>query len=114
MKMARRRKREYSPNAPIAPEKLVRYLLVAKPKNDKSRFLAQAGFTLANPEALEAAIRQLISNNEAVFERENEYGAFYRVKGELQGPDGILTVVTIWLLQDANGEFRFVTLKPAR
>ena len=101
-------------DATIAWEKLTLYLLVAKPKNDKSRFLAQAGFTLANPEALEAAIRQVIADNEAVFDRENEYGTFYQVRGNLQGPDGILTVVTIWLLQDVNGEFRFVTLKPAR
>lgn len=101
-------------DALIAPQKLTRYLLAPRPKNDKSRFLARAGFTLANPHALEAAIRQIISDNEAIFERENEYGAFYQVRGELQGPGGILTVVTIWLLQDVNGEFRFVTLKPAR
>lgn len=102
------------PDAAIAWENLTRYLLVAKPKNDKSRFLAQTGFTLTNPEALEAAIRQLISDNEAVFERENAYGTFYQVRGELQGPDGILMMVTIWLLQDVKGDFRFVTLKPAR
>lgn len=102
------------PDAVIPPEKLARYLLVPRPKNDKSRFLAQAGFTLTNPGALEAAIRLLIVDNEAVLERRNEYGAFYQVKGNLKGPDGILTVVTIWLLQDVNGEFRFVTLKPAR
>ena len=101
-------------DATIAREKLTHYLLVTKPKNDKSRFLAQAGFTLANPEALEAAVRQVIADNEAVFDRENEYGAFYQVKGNLHGPEGILTVVTIWILQDVNGEFRFVTLKPAR
>lgn len=93
---------------------MTHYLLVARPKNDKSRFLAQAGFTLANPEALEAAIRQVIAENEAIFDRENEYGAFYQVRGNLRGPDGILTVVTIWLLQDVNSECRFVTLKPAR
>ena len=102
------------PDAIIAPQKLTRYLLLPRPKNDKSRFLARAGFTLANPGALEAAIRQLIADNEAIFERQNEYGAFYQVRGELQGPGGILTVVTIWLLQDVHGEFRFVTLKPAR
>ena len=102
------------PAAIIPPEKLARYLLVPRPKNDKSRFLARAGFTLTNPGALEAAIRLLIADNEAVFERRNEYGAFYQVKGSLQGPGGILTVVTIWLFQDVNSEFRFVTLKPAR
>lgn len=101
-------------NVAIPREKLTHYLLVVRPKNDKSRFLAQAGFTLTKPEALEAAIRQVIAENEAIFDRENEYGAFYQVRGNLRGPDGILTVVTIWLLQDVNSEFRFVTLKPAR
>ena len=98
----------------IAREKLTHYLLVPKRKNDKSRFLAQAGFTLANPHALETAIRQLLRENEAVVDRENEYGTFYQVQGDLRGPDGILTVVTVWILQDINGTFRFVTLKPAR
>lgn len=100
--------------AEIAREKLTRYLLVAKPKNDKSRFLAQVGFTLVNPEELEVAIRQIITINEAIFERENEYGIFYQVKGNLHGPSDIIKVVTIWILQDGNGAFRFVTLKPAR
>jgi hypothetical protein len=63
---------------------------------------------------LEAAVRQVIADNEAVFDRENQYGSFYQVKGNLHGPEGILTVVTVWILQDVNGEFRFVTLKPAR
>jgi hypothetical protein len=40
----------------IPREKLTAYLLVPQTKNDKSRFLAQAGFTQANPDALEAAI----------------------------------------------------------
>jgi hypothetical protein len=39
----------------IPREKLTKYLLVFQPENDKSKFLAQAGFTLDNPDALEAA-----------------------------------------------------------
>jgi hypothetical protein len=37
------------PDAIIAPEKPDRYLLVPLARNDKSGFLAQAGFALANP-----------------------------------------------------------------
>ena len=39
---------------------------------------------------------------------------FYQVGGKLLGPDGILTVLTIWLLPQSNDKFRFVTLKPMR
>ena len=98
----------------IAREKLTHYLLATRPKNDKSSFLAQAGFTQQNPQALEQAIRQLIATNEVILEREDEYGVFYQVKGNLYGPGGPLTVVTIWIEQKIDGVFRFVTLKPAR
>ncbi len=101
-------------NATIAREKLTHYLLVPKPKNDKSVFLAQVGFTTTNPDALEKAIRRIIIDGEAIFQRENQYGTFYQVKGNLSGPDGIIIVITIWIFQKSTGAFRFVTLKPAR
>jgi hypothetical protein len=101
------------PDAIIAADKLTRYLLVPRPKNDKSRFLAQAGFDLANPDELEAAIRALNETEEAIQDRSNEYGDLYRVEGELIGPEGALNVVTIWIVQpDLDNQFRFVTLKP--
>jgi hypothetical protein len=101
-------------DALIPEEKLVRYLLAPRRKNDKSGFLAQAGFTVANPDLLEQAIRQLIAENDAIPDRQNEYGAFYRVEGVLSGPDGMLLAVTIWMQQTIEDRFRFVTLKPAR
>ncbi|MCA9995617.1 MAG: hypothetical protein KDE56_07720 [Anaerolineales bacterium] len=101
-------------NALIPREKLTLYLLKRQVKNDKSGFLAQAGFTIANPDMLEKAIRQLISENEAVLDRQNEYGAFYRVQGTLHGPKGVLATVTVWIQQTNDELYRFVTLKPAR
>lgn len=101
-------------DAIISEEKLVRYLLAPRRKNDKSGFLAQAGFTAANPDRLEQAIRQLIAGNEAIPDRQNEYGAFYRVEGVLVGPEGVLLAVTIWIQQTFEDRYRFVTLKPAR
>jgi hypothetical protein len=59
-------------------------------------------------------LRRLIAENEAYSDRVDEYGVIYRVEGKLHGPNGILAVVTVWILQKANGEYRFVTLKPAR
>ena len=46
-------------DAVIPVEKLTKYLLVPRPWDDKSRFLAQAGFDQSNPDALMAAIRAL-------------------------------------------------------
>jgi hypothetical protein len=37
----------------IPDDKITRYLLVQKARNDKSKFLAQAGFTQENPEDLQ-------------------------------------------------------------
>jgi hypothetical protein len=101
------------PDAVIIPlEKLTAYLLVPQAKNDKSKFLAQAGFTQKNPDILETAIRQLISENEAVQDRVNEYGIHYRVTGHLRGVSGDLDVVTIWIHGTKDDRYRFITLKP--
>lgn len=89
-------------------------MLIPQRKNDKSRFLAQAGFTQENPDLLEEAIRQLITENEAITDRQNEYGTFYRVVGDLYGPEGVLSTVTGWIQLTNDNHYRFVTLKPAR
>ena len=105
----------YIPSTAIIPtEKLTAYLLVPRRKSDKSQYLARAGFTATNPDALERALRQLIAEYEAIQDRQDEYGTFYRVSGELRGPRGILSVVTVWMLRSADGQYRFITLKPAR
>ena len=101
-------------DAIIPAEKLTHYLLVPRQRNDKSKFLAQAGFSIDNPAALEQAIRDLVATNEAVQDRQDDYGTFYQVMGELVGPSGILSVITIWIARAVDGEIRFVTLKPAR
>jgi DNA-binding IclR family transcriptional regulator len=99
----------------IPNDKITRYLLVQKARNDKSKFLAQAGFTTANPEALRTAIQSIAERGEAIENRRNEYGVFYQVVGELVGTNGItLIVVTIWLQRQIDGKFQFVTLKPLK
>nr|WP_233501248.1 DUF6883 domain-containing protein [Acaryochloris thomasi] len=94
--------------------KLTDYLLVLKEQDDKSQFLAQAGFTLANPEALISAIRQLTQQTVATLQKSNQYGSYYQVEGILKGPNRqVIGVVTIWL-QRADGQVQFVTLKPRK
>jgi len=88
------------PNDAIIPErKITQYLLVFKAKDDKSKFLAQAGFTQENPDLLEAAIRDLANRVEAVVDDQNEYGTFFLVVGKINGTENRkLSVITVWLL----------------
>ena len=67
----------------IPDSKITRYLLVIREQDDKSKFLAQAGFTQDNPEQLISALRQLADAVEAVEDTTNEYGIFYRVEGSV-------------------------------
>ena len=100
------------PDALIAPEKLTKYLLVPRSKNDKGRYLARAGFNVARPEILEKAIRALVASVDAVEDIMDVYGQDYTVRGELIGPSGVrLPVVVVWVRR-ADGQFRLVTVKP--
>ena len=87
------------PHDSIVPfEKLTHYLLVAKVRNDKSKYLAQAGFTQENPETLREAIRFLTRTAEAAPEKTTEYGTFYHVAGDLIGINGVnISVIAVWL-----------------
>jgi hypothetical protein len=98
-------------DAHIERDKLTRYLLVPRRKSEQSQFLARADFTARNPNALEAALRRLIAERDAVADRDDEYGIFYQVSGDLYGPDGKLQVTTVWLRQHIDGAYRFVTLE---
>ena len=52
---------------------------------------------------------------EATEDGTNEFGTFYRIEGNLVGPNGQeLPVVTIWLRWHSDRSFHFVTLKPWR
>lgn len=102
-------------NAVIPIPKLTRYLLVKQKRNDKSKLLAKAGFTLDNYEALEHALRRLISSKEAIEDRTEEHGTFYKVKGQIEGLNSRkLDVVTIWLQRRVDKKFQFVTLVPRK
>jgi hypothetical protein len=86
---------------------------VLLPKSDKSKFLSLVGFTQENPDALETAIRQLIATHDAIEDRRNEFGTYYRVEGELIGVNGVNSdVITVWIIQnEIDDTFRFVTLR---
>jgi hypothetical protein len=102
-------------DAVIPDEKLTKYLLIPRPWDDKSRYLGQAGFSLANFEELRVAILAATATSEAISDGDNEYGEFLRVECHLVGPNGMsLPVVLIWLKWYLDGTIHFVTLKPNR
>jgi hypothetical protein len=102
------------PDDAIIPDsKIAHYLLVLKAKDDKSQFLAQAGFTQNNPNLLKAAIRELANNCEAIPDTKNEYGQFFLAIGKITGLDNCqLSVITVWVQRAVDQKFQFITLKP--
>ncbi len=99
----------------IAREKLTHYLLALKKRNDKSKWLAQAGYTLENWQALETDLRNQILAKDAAPIEKTGYGQMYEINGKLTGPNGkILAVLTIWMTESATGDTKFITMYPNR
>lgn len=97
----------------IATRKLTQYLLRLRSEDDKSQFLALAGYTLENADRLMSDIREQILPLEAELFDETEYGPKYRVRGTLTGPNGrVLRVLTIWMKENATNQTKFITLFP--
>jgi hypothetical protein len=96
----------------IIPEsKLRKYLLIKLPKDDKSEFLAKAGYTLDNWHKLAEDLRTQILILPAIATIKTEFGQKYEISGDLTGVNGvILKVTTVWL--KTSHETRFITLVP--
>lgn len=103
------------PSAIIAESKVTGYLLKWRPEDDKSQFLAQAGYNLEDPDLLVHDIRKQLLPCEAELIEQTEYGPKYLIRGSLAGPNGhTLRVRTVWMIDKASGEARFITLFPER
>ena len=93
--------------------KLSQYLLVPLARADKSKFLAQAGYSTVNAQKLMADIRSQILPLDATPAGTTKFGDFFEICGALRGPNGIsLRVKTIWIQEHLQGSTRFVTLLP--
>lgn len=96
----------------ISEAKITQYLLQKKAVNDKSKFLAQAGYTLATTATLEQHLRDLLTL-EALYLETNRFGERYQIVGHLKGINGIqLRVTTIWMTEHDTGITKFITLYP--
>ena len=102
-------------NCEIPLSKLSQYLLVPLARADKSKFLAQAGYTLGNAPRLIDDLRSQILPLDATPAGTTEFGDFYEIRGILRGPNGVtLRVKTIWIREHLQRNTRFVTLLPDR
>ena len=100
-----------SKNAIISKEKLTHYLLILLPKDDKSKFLAKAGYTLSHWRQLEQDLRTQVLSQPAEFVETTRYGKKYAIRARLCGINGVtLNVLTVWIVE--NEMARFVTLVP--
>ena len=97
----------------IAQEKLTQYLLTLRKRNDKSQWLAQAGYSLENWQVLEIDIRNQILSADAMPIENTEYGQTFEIRRNLIGPNGkSLPVYTIWIKETATGNTKFITMYP--
>lgn len=100
-------------DAIIATAKLNQYLLVPKKRNDKSQWLATAGYTVENWPKLEQDLREQILSLDAILTEETVYGKMYEIAGKVRGPNGrTIAVRTIWMDETATGQIKFITLFP--
>lgn len=98
-------------DAIIAEEKLTKYLLVLLPKDDKSKFLAQAGYTLDNWRQLKQDLRTQVLTQTAELIETTRYRKKYLITACLRGTNGVeISILTIWMT--TNNTARFVTLAP--
>ena len=99
----------------IALEKLAKYLLVRQARGDKSAFLAEAGYTTANPEQLLHDLRRQVLSKEAILIGQTKFGELYEIRALLTGPTGIaLRIRSIWMKEHLSGVTKFITLVPDR
>ena len=92
-----------SADAVIATSKIAGYLLEWRPENDKSHFLASAGYTVHYVDRLIEDIRTQLLPSNAALEETTEYGDKYRISGTLTGPNGqVLRVESIWMIEAAS------------
>jgi len=102
-------------DAVIALEKLTKYLLVRQARGDKSAFLAQAGYTAANPGQLLHDLRRQVLSKDATLISRTKFGELYEMRAVLTGPNRTaLPVRSIWMKEHLSGITKFITLVPDR
>ena len=78
----------------------------------KARVFASAGYRSDNWQQLQHELQVIAQSADTVLARSEAYGQLFEVRAILQGPDGTLPVLTVWILRTGESFPRFVTAYP--
>jgi hypothetical protein len=99
----------------IPADKLTKYLLVRRPRGDKSSWLNSAGYYLANAETLASDLRSQLLCLDAQQAGSDKFGDYFETCGPLRGPTcKVLRARAIWMTEHLSGETRLITLIPEK
>ena len=101
--------------AVVEPAKVRDYLLSREHPigRFKARVFAAAGYRSENWIQLQRDLQVVARSTDAVLTRSEPYGQFFEVRAILQGPEGTLPVLTVWILRTGESMPRFVTAYPS-
>ena len=103
------------PTATIDIKKVRDYFLAPRKRNDKSKWLARAGYIQQEWYLLEQDLRDYILPLEADFKENTDYGEIYTIDGPLKGPNGkILNVRTVWMVEKETKVTKLITMYPLK
>ena len=84
-----------------------------KKRNDKSKWLAQAGYSIKNWQILENDLRNQILPLDVKSSEKTQFGQLYEITGSLIGPNGKeIFVKTIWMTEIHTDITKFITMYP--
>ncbi len=99
----------------IAREKATHYLLIPQARDDKSAFLARAGYRADDPDRLLTDLREQVLPLDATPTGSDKFGQTFEIRAALRGPNGAtLAVRTFWMTEHLSSVTKFVTLLPDR
>ncbi|MBW4580857.1 MAG: hypothetical protein KME42_14925 [Tildeniella nuda ZEHNDER 1965/U140] len=97
----------------IQDRKLTHYLLVYQAEDDKSEFLASAGYTLQTWQLLKRNRLSAMAIAEVAEVMSTDWGDRFKVKAQWDGLNGQrLRVIIIWQQDEDSDTIRFITLYP--
>lgn len=101
-------------HAVVEPAKVRDYLLSREHPigRFKARVFASAGYRFHNWTQLQRDLQVIARSVDAVLTRSEPYGQFFEIRAILEGPEGTLPVLTVWILRTDESGPRFVTAYP--
>jgi hypothetical protein len=97
----------------IQDRKLTDYLLVYQDEDDKSEFLALAGYRIQNWQRLKQDILKAVEDCEIEMVIPTDWGTRFRMRSRWEGLNGrVLRVVTVWQQDEGSDVIRLLTLYP--